>query len=244
MIEIAISTAAAGGGDYAAAVELAGAHPRLLAFDPHAVDAQLAGCAGVLLTGGGDVDPRCYGGAAMLAHEVDPRRDDFELALVRRARDRGLPTLCICRGLQVANVAFGGTLVEDIETAFDPQTAARHRRTVDGGPSERGLIPGHVVTIDPQSLLATIIAGSPILTSSRHHQSIKQVAGELRTVAATSDGIVEAVEARFASPFWLAVQWHPESTLDADGGASRSIFAAFVGAAHGFGAANPDGGAR
>jgi len=230
---IAISTTIAGGGEYAQAVESAGGEPRLLRFDSAALDAQLDGSAGVLLSGGGDVEPRRYGSASELAAGIDAGRDAFELALVRRARERGLPTLCICRGLQVANVAFGGTLIADIGTSFDAPTAARHRFDI-GGTTERGLIAGHNVEIRARSLLSTIVPNSPVVTGSRHHQSVATVAGELQVVASTPDGIVEAVEARFPSPFWLAVQWHPESTLGDDDGASRAIFAAFVGAANRF----------
>jgi putative glutamine amidotransferase len=240
MIPIAISTNVEGGGEYAQAVSLAGGAPRLLAFDPESLDAQLDGAGGVLLCGGGDVDPGRYGGAPELAAEIDPQRDEFEFALVRRARQRGLPTLCICRGLQVANVAFGGSLFADIGAAFGVPTAERHRRT-RSGQAERGLIAGHEVNVDAGSLLARIVPKSPIATGSRHHQSIATVGADLAVVATTSDGIVEAVEARFASPFWLGVQWHPESTLELDGGAANAIFAAFVGAARGVRAATAAG---
>jgi putative glutamine amidotransferase len=236
MIAIAISTTIADGGEYARAVADAGGEPRLLAFDPTTVDAVLAGTFGVLLSGGGDVEPARYGETSERATEVDERRDAFELALVRRARERGLPTLCICRGVQVANVAFGGTLVDDIGGAFGPAPAAMHRREV-GGASMRGLIEGHTVAIRPGSLLATVVASESIVTGSRHHQSIARVAADLDVVGTTPDGIVEAVEARFASPFWLGVQWHPESTLAEDNGASSAIFAAFVAAAGRFGTA-------
>lgn len=232
MIPIAISTIFEDGGEYAQAVRAAGGEPRILRFDPDALDAQLAGSVGVLLSGGGDVDPQLYGDTSGLATDIDPLRDTFELALVRRARERGLPTLCICRGLQLANVAFGGSLIPDIGTAVDAPAGALHRRIVDGK-GHRGLIPGHEVAIQPRSLLATIVTESPILTSSRHHQSVATLADDLVVVASTSDGVVEAAEARFASPFWLGVQWHPESTLGEDGGASQAIFATFVGVAGG-----------
>jgi putative glutamine amidotransferase len=234
VISIAISTLIEGGGEYAQAVASAGGEPRLLDFDPATVDAALDASAGVLLTGGGDVDPRLYGDASELAAEVDPGRDTFEVALVRRARERGLPTLCICRGVQVANVAFGGTLIADIGSVYGTPTATLHRLEV-AGKTERGLLAGHEVTIRTPSLLSTIVANSPLVTGSRHHQSIATVAEDLEVVATTPDGIVEAVEARFASPFWLGVQWHPESTLAEDDGASRAIFKAFVEAAGRFG---------
>jgi putative glutamine amidotransferase len=231
MIEIAISTTFPDGGEYAAAVRCAGARARLLTFDPPSLDRQLIGAAGVLVSGGGDVDPAYYGGDPTLADGVDRTRDEFEIALLRRARERGMPTLCICRGLQIANVAFGGTLIEDIGQASGPATALLHRLVTDET-AERGLLAGHDVGIAADSLLATI-AGMPVVpTGSRHHQSIARAASDLRVVAQTPDGVIEAAEARFASPFWLGVQWHPESTLDsADGGASRAIFAAFVAAA-------------
>jgi putative glutamine amidotransferase len=237
MTAIAISTTIEGGGEYAAAIAASGGEPLLLPFDPAKIHDHLADSAGVLLSGGGDVDPTLYGERSERASEVDQRRDAFELTLVRRARELGLPTLCICRGVQLANVAFGGTLVDDIGSVFGPATAVLHRQEVDGA-SVRGLIDGHTVAIRPNSLLAAVVANESIVTGSRHHQSIARVAPDLEVVAATPDGIVEAVEARFSSPFWLGVQWHPESTLAADdGGASSAIFAAFIAAAGRFAAA-------
>lgn len=234
MTTIAISTTTGEDGEYAHAVSAAGGAPRLLDFDLERLDAQLAGAQGVLLSGGGDIDPRHYGVATDLATEIDARRDAFEVALVRHARRRGLPTLCICRGLQVANVAFGGTLVPDIAATYGAATAALHRVEVDGA-SLRGIIPEHDVALESGSLLAAIVAAPQIATGSRHHQSIATVASDLMVVGRTSDGIIEALEARFAAPFWLAVQWHPESTLSGDGGASQAIFAAFITAAGRFG---------
>ncbi len=232
MTKIAISTTIADGGEYARAVAGAGAAPYLLTFDVASIDAQLAGCGGVLLSGGGDVDPLRYGSSES-ADEIDRARDAFELALVRRARERKLPTLCICRGLQVANVAFAGTLVGDLGERFGLDTASLHRRVVDGQ-SERGVIAEHLVTIERDSRLAEIVGETLVATGSRHHQSLDRVADVLHVVATTSDGIVEAAEARFESPFWLGVQWHPESTIDRDDGASRNIFAAFARAATSF----------
>ncbi len=236
MTVIAVSTTTGTDGEYARAVVAAGGSPQFLKFDAASIDTQLSGVAGVLVSGGGDVDPRHYGAASALATEIDERRDAFELALVRRAREHNVPTLCICRGLQVANVAFGGSLVPDIAAEFGPSTAALHRREADGQ-TVRGLIAGHRVAIAPNSLLASITGPGPVSTGSRHHQSIAAVAPDLRVVGSTPDGIVEAVEAHFASPFWLAVQWHPESTLSDDGGVSAAIFKAFISAAASFGEA-------
>jgi putative glutamine amidotransferase len=105
-----------------------------------------------------------------------------------------------------------------------------HRREANGK-AERGLLDGHDVAIEPNSLLARVVGRPAIVTGSRHHQSLDRIAPDLRVVARTPDGIVEAAEARFPSPFWLGVQWHPESTTRDDGGISATIFAAFVAAA-------------
>lgn len=227
---IAISTTTDFNGEYAAAVRAAGGAPRLLQFDPATIDSQLDGAGGVVLSGGGDVDPTRYGAVTELAAEVDQVRDAFELALVARARERGLPTLCICRGLQVANVAFGGTLLPDIETALGAATATLHRLEV-AGTAERGIIAGHDIDLAPDAVLTSIVGSTRIATGSRHHQSLARIAPDLRVVATTADGIVEAAEARFASPFWLGVQWHPESTALLGDAPSSAIFAAFIVAA-------------
>jgi putative glutamine amidotransferase len=238
MTDIAISTTEKDGGEYRTALEKAGGTVRLLTFDTPTLDEQIGDCAGIVLSGGSDVNPARYGAKNEHSETPNDARDEFEIALVRRARALGVPTLCICRGLQVANVAFGGTLVQDIGTSFDERTAARHRFMVDGK-AKRELIAGHDVAVESGSLLATIVGAPAIVTGSRHHQSVDRVAADLRVVGRAADGIVEAAEAGFPSPFWLAVQWHPESTLhEPDGGASRAIFKAFVAAAERFRAAS------
>jgi putative glutamine amidotransferase len=217
--------------EYLEALREAGADPRRAdaLVDPASV---LEGAAGLLVTGGVDVAPTRYGAppSPHVAH-VQPERDAFELALLRAARERGLPTFCICRGLQIANVAFGGTLLADIPAALGEGATIAHTVKRADGRSERGLLEGHLVQIAPDSLLASIVGTMVLHTGSRHHQSVDRCSGELRIVARTADGIVEALEARFASPFWLAVQWHPESTRELDGGASRALFQRFVTAA-------------
>jgi putative glutamine amidotransferase len=215
--------------EYCEALREAGADPVLVSpvvACPSQLDVD-----GLLLTGGGDVEPALYGDASPLAEDVDAERDALESALLRTARDHRVPTLCICRGLQIANVAFGGTLLPDLPDHFGAASTIRHSVRNPDGRTERGLIPEHVVAIERESLLRRIVGAEQIVTGSRHHQGVDRCAGDLRVVARTNDGIAEALEARFDSPFWLAVQWHPESTRELDAGASRALFSAFVQAA-------------
>jgi len=217
--------------EYLNALREAGAEPvRVEPGDP--ARALLDGAAGVLITGGVDVDPASYRAAASeFVTRTEPERDVFEIDVLHAAREKELPTLCVCRGMQIANVALGGTLIADIPHALGERATIRHSVPTPDGRTERGLIDEHVVDIEPDSMLATIVGTTRLVTGGRHHQAVDRCSDEVRVVAGTGDGIAEALEARFDSPFWLAVQWHPESTVALDGGASRSIFRAFVNAA-------------
>jgi len=216
--------------EYVDAVRGAGGDPRRI-VPGDAARAALDGAAGVVLTGGDDVDPAAYGAPASdFVTRTEPERDVFEIDVVRAARERGLPVLCVCRGLQIANVAFGGTLIADIPHALGAAAALQHDV---GEPDQHDgwqLVPEHVVHVEPHSALARIARTTMLATNAAHHQAVDRCAGDLRIVARTADGIVEALEARFDAPFWLAVQWHPESTFATDD-ASRAIFTAFVDAA-------------
>jgi putative glutamine amidotransferase len=217
--------------EYLDAIREAGGEPvRVEPGDP--ARALLDDAAGLLVTGGVDVDPASYhASSSTFVTSAEPERDVIEIDALHAARERGLPTLCICRGLQIANVAFGGTLLADIPDHFGEETTIRHNVRNPDGRTERGLIPEHIVAIDEAAMLRRIVGVEQLATGARHHQAVDRCAGELRVVARTADGIVEALEAEFNSPFWLAVQWHPESTRDLDAGASRAIFGAFVRAA-------------
>jgi putative glutamine amidotransferase len=176
---------------------------------------------GLLLAGGGDIDPALYGGVSHQAiYKVDPERDQVELALARNAVAAKLPTLGICRGSQVINVALGGTLIEHLPDEVGD--VVPHR-----------LVPGeyarHPVTVTPSSHLSTILGQTETVAASSHHQAIRSKAPSLRIVAQAADGVIEAVEMT-GHPWLIAVQWHPEITA-ADDLAQQRLFDAFVKAA-------------
>jgi len=182
---------------------------------------------GLLLAGGEDVDPACYGEPR---HEkcgpVSPDRDKAELTLTRWAMDDGKPLLAICRGIQVLNVALGGSLYQDI------QAQARGADKHDWHPGYPRNRLSHKAIVTPQTRLAHILGSlnSPrslcIPVNSLHHQAIKDVAPGLTVAARAPDKIIEAVEAE-AHPFAIGVQWHPEELADNDVQAQR-IFDALV----------------
>jgi len=188
---------------------------------PESVRALLENCDGLVLTGGGDVDPRYYGEAAAPAlDDVLPARDEMEFAALDVALGRGLPILGICRGCQVLNVHLGGTLWQDI-AAGSPGPIA-HRQA--GRWEEQS----HDVAIAPDSKLAAILGATAVRTNSFHHQAVRAAAPRLRVTATSGDGLAEAVELR-DYPFCIAVQWHPERGDDAapDSDPDRRLFAGF-----------------
>ncbi len=216
---------------YVHAVERAGGAPVLLENDLHDVDEMLSMLEGVVLGGGVDMDPARYGGNPEHSRKPSryrPDRDGFELALVRATRELGVPTLCICRGIQVANVAFGGTLIEDVRDELGPRYTIEHRQVDESGLDRSDYAPGHDVAIDPGSTLARVLGTASPRTNSMHHQALRAVGEGLTVVARTPDGIIEGVDAAFDHPFFVGVQWHPEELDDEP---SRRLFAALLGAA-------------
>lgn len=189
------------------------------------VDA-LNGIGGLLLPGGGDVEPARYGEEPHPSLvDVEPLRDDFEIALVREARSRNLPIFAICRGLQVLNVAFGGTLVQDIPSQVPG--ALEHRLAV---PPHEAFALAHEVWIDKDTKLARLMSerlggADTCDVNSRHHQAVKQVAPNFHVSATAPDGVIEAIEDP-SLPFCLAVQWHPENFWRT--GEFRPLFETFV----------------
>jgi putative glutamine amidotransferase len=179
--------------------------------------------AGILLSGGGDIDPRRYSGQPHpRIHEVEEARDELEIELVRLAVATGWPFLGICRGIQVINVALGGSLYTHLDGQLPG--ALRH----DLYPNlPRDLI-AHPVSIQSGSLLARIVAGNELEVNSLHHQGIEKPGSGLEVLATAPDGLVEAVQLK-DHPFGLGVQWHPEWLPGSP--AHQAIFTAFVEAA-------------
>ena len=198
---------------YVAAVVRAGAVPYVLpVLDPAAAGDALAGLDGLLLTGGGDVDPAWYG-CAPSPHlgAVDAAHDAWEIALVRAGLAAQLPMLGICRGAQVMNVALGGTLMQHLP---DISPLAHCVKDQSGS-----LV--HGVRVDEASRLRSVLGAGALGVNSLHHQAVAEVGTGLAAVAWADDGVVEAVEGTGASRL-LGVQWHPE--LLPDGAAHRALF--------------------
>lgn len=178
---------------------------------------------GLLLTGGGDVDPARYGESPHpTVYEVAPARDMLETSAIHFALERGLPVLAVCRGIQVLNVALGGTLFQDVST--EPGTQLQHSQT------ERRDQPTHKVKIEPRSRLARILGADEIEVNSMHHQAVKALGRNLTAVAWAPDQIIEGVEDTDPSRFVLGVEWHPEE-LVGHSEPARRLFAALVDAA-------------
>jgi putative glutamine amidotransferase len=214
--------------DYRQAVLHVGGEPRIL--EPSAMpDEVLAGLDGLLLTGGGDVAPSRYGAAPHSTFvEAEAGRDEFEIVLVNAARARRLPIFAICRGIQVLNVACGGTLVQDIPS----QMAGALSHTLAVPPNQPFSL-AHEIWMEKESLLSTLMRErlndtDTCEVNSRHHQAVNHVAAGFRVSATAPDGVIEAIEDP-ATPFCLGVQWHPENFWRT--GEFRPLFEGFLQAA-------------
>lgn len=212
-------------GTYIRAVQAAGGIPVLITphFTPEVLATLWQRLDGVLLTGGGDIEPARFGEPRHPAvDDVSPARDALEIGLTRRALAEGAPLLAICRGVQVLNVALGGTLFQDIASEIPgalahSQTAPRHQ-------------PTHPVKVMGEGTrLGRVLGAVEIEVNSMHHQAIKSLGQGLAPVAWAPDGVVEGVELPGA-PFVVGVQWHPEELVGHDQ-AARNLFAAVVDAA-------------
>ena len=204
--------------EYVDAVRMAGGVPVVLPPILGPVYEALDVVSGLIFPGGGDIHPEHYGGDDHdknygICHE----RDHFELVLARSALERNLPIVCVCRGMQLVNVALGGDLIQHIPDVYG--TSVVHR-TLDVQS-----IP-HEVAIAADSHLARVYGGTTAKVHSVHHQAVGRLGEGLRAVAWASDGVVEAVESD-RHEFVVAVQWHPELELLHDQ-KPVSLFAALV----------------
>jgi len=205
---------------YLEALQRAGGDPVIVPpvpLDEAEAGARLRRFDGVLLVGGGDIDPGLYGQETRpeVAH-INPARDEFEIPLVRAAIDKGLPTLCICRGAQVLNVALGGTLHQHIS---DREDLVAHRN--DDGSD--GVL--HEVRAQPGSRAMKAMGVERARTFSHHHQALDALGAGLVPVAWAEDGLLEGVE--LEEGWVLGLQWHAEATAGADP-TQQAIFDALV----------------
>lgn len=209
------TTAALIPSDYVHAVVAAGAVPVVLPVQSQGVAEMVGRLDALVLSGGPDVEPGRYGAAAG-PHTDEPRtgRDDFELALLAEAQAAGLPVLAICRGMQLLNVARGGTLLQHVPDAVGSSV---HRPTP-------GVFARQEIHVETSSLLAEVLGSADVVVACHHHQAVDGLGKGLEPVAWSADGLVEAVEDR-SGAFLLGVQWHPEV------GADHRLFAALVEAA-------------
>jgi putative glutamine amidotransferase len=209
---------------YVRAVLRAGGAPVILPplADTTLVPTLLDGVDALLLSGGADIDPARYGASRHpQLGTVEPERDAFELALFAEAQRRTLPTLAICRGLQLANVAMGGTLWQDLpsERGPHPQSGARTERV-------------HRIRVMEGSKLGDAVFPQEFPVNSFHHQAIRDLAPGLAAVAWSDDGLIEGVEI-FGGWWFVGVQWHPEEFWADEGAHDRGLFDALVAAGTG-----------
>ena len=194
---------------YPEAIRNAGAVPVVIPpLDLDSIEPLLDGLCGLCLSGGPDLHPTIYGASAHPAlGPTEPHLDIFEVALVRAAEARDMPVLAICRGLQVLNVARGGTLIQDLPSQRPSNVVHRQQ--------QRASIATHGVTLERGSQVAEALGVSETRVNSFHHQAIDVLGSGLRPVGWAADGIIEAVEATDQA-FTLAVQWHAESMVDTE----------------------------
>jgi putative glutamine amidotransferase len=184
---------------------------------PEAADRLIGAVDGLLLSGGDDVDPSTYGAEDAGSKGTSPEVDQFEVALIRAAREQGKPVLGICRGLQILNVAMGGTLAQEITGEGEV-----HEPFISGTDPSIWEARRHLVRFEADSIVASAYRSEEAKVNTLHHQGIGELAPELIVEAVAEDGLIEA--ARCEGDWWaLGVQWHPER-LD---GEHRTLFQVF-----------------
>ena len=208
---------------YVTALENAGLVPLIIPplSGERAAAAVLDSVSGLVLTGGEDVDPARYGETPHpKIRSVNPARDATEAALVQEARRRAIPVFAICRGIQILNVALGGTLVQDISSQCNTDIAHD-----DEGPRASR---SHDITIEPGSRIEAAMGTRRCSVNSFHHQSVKEVAKGMRITARSPDGVIEGLESGDDAWWVMAVQWHPEEMVESPEPWDRGLFNAFA----------------
>ncbi len=207
---------------YIRSVYGAGAAPLIIPVtdDRDVIDSILDVCGGIILTGGVDISPLVYGEEPIRGlGKLSPQRDEFELLLFRRALERSYPIFGVCRGMQLVNVALGGTLYQNIEDV--PEFTIQHVQQAC-----RQAVTHHVDIEDDSYLIKAL--GETCLVNSWHHQAIKDLAPGLRVTARSRDGLIEAVESDSPGmPPIVCVQWHPEELTSTVPGMAK-LFKNFV----------------
>ncbi|MBM7838597.1 putative glutamine amidotransferase [Alkalihalobacillus xiaoxiensis] len=185
---------------------------------PKKAEHYVAALDGILLTGGGDINPGLFNEDPHPAlGSITPERDEFELAIAQAALKREMPILAICRGVQILAIAAGGDMYQDLPSQFN-QPLIQHRQVAPRGYGS------HRLSLAKHSRLASIANGNELLVNSFHHQAVRQVPSSFKATAWTTDGVIEAIE-RTDDVFQVGVQWHPEHMKDV---ASANLFAAFI----------------
>lgn len=206
--------------EYVDSIRRSGGLPVLLTPGENNIESLMQRINGLILVGGGDIDPNHYGGNM---HEtiymIDSERDQTELDLARKAISRGMPILAICRGMQIVNVLCGGTLFEHLPDVVGDDV--KHRIAP---PSHDQLATPteHLIQVNPHSRLSTLLPSTEFVAASWHHQAVRSVGNGLTVAAHALDGIIEGLEMP-EHPWLFAVQWHPELTAATDS-VQQSIF--------------------
>ncbi len=211
---------------YVQVISQAGGAPVLipLGLPENQIDDMLPRLDGILLSGGGDIDPNLFGAEPHpMVDYVDPDRDRLEIQLVHQIIQKRVPFLGICRGIQVINIALGGTLFTHLPDQF-PGTI--HHPYIEGNPRD---FLAHEVQIQPGSHLDRILGQRTIMVNSMHHQGIDRLADDLQETGHSLDGLIEGVELRDYN-YGIAVQWHPEWL--ANQSPMRALFKSFVKASY------------
>ena len=208
--------------DYVISVLKNGGVPFILPVQPdnEIINAQIEQIDGLILSGGHDVVPQNYNEEPQQKLEdCSPERDQFDFDLIKAATQKGIPILGICRGMQIINTYYGGSLYQDLSYRNEP--TFRHMQ--GHSPSQVT----HQITIEKNSKLASIISESQMMVNSFHHQVVKDVAKNFKIAARANDGVIEAIEPNDKS-FILGIQWHPEMLHESKPEMNEKIFGSFI----------------